>query len=222
MVLMKVGREQPDGIKKTKLFKAAEKIAKTALLLDKEYNIDSIRGLEGSVASDYFSVFDDMIKVPNNEIIFEKRSRRPPENEINALLSFIYMLLKNDVQSALESIGLDPAVGFLHTLRPGRPSLALDLMEELRSPLCDRLALSLINLRQIKASDFDNKSGRFILTDKARRTVIDQWQKRKKEEIVHPFLNQKIEIGLIPYIEAQLLAKVIRGDLDEYPAFLWR
>lgn len=222
MVLMKGAREQTDEMKKSNLSKAAEKISNTAALLNEAFDIDSMRGLEGNAASDYFSVFDDMIKLTENGLVFKKRSRHPPENEVNALLSFLYMLLKNDVQSALECVGLDPAAGFLHALRPGRPSLALDLMEELRSPLCDRLALSLINLKQIKAKDFENESGRFILTDKARRTVIDQWQKRKKEEILHPFFEQKIEIGLIPYAGAQLFARVIRGDLDEYPAFHWR
>ena len=138
------------------------------------------------------------------------------------MLSFLYMLLKNDVQSALECVGLDPAAGFLHTLRPRRPSLALDLMEELRAPLCDRLALSLINLRQIKEDDFEYTNGQYVLSDKARRLVIDQWQKRKKEEIFHPFFEQKIVIGLIPHAQSQLLARVIRGDLDEYPAYYWR
>lgn len=222
MVLMKSAREQANEEKKNNLIKASEKISITARTLDSVSDIDIMRGLEGNAASDYFSVFDDMIKLLQNELVFEKRSRRPPENEVNALLSFLYMLLKNDVQSALECVGLDPAAGFLHALRPGRPSLALDLMEELRAPLCDRLALSLINLKQLKANDFENKSGGFILTDKARRIVIDQWQKRKKEEIIHPFFEQKIEIGLIPYAGAQLFARLIRGDLDEYPAFHWR
>lgn len=222
MVLLKSARDQSDDIKKSNLIKAADKVAATAASLENETNIDSMRGLEGNAASDYFSAFDDMIKSSQNGLIFNKRSRHPPKNEVNALLSFLYILLKNDVQSALECVGLDPAAGFLHALRPGRPSLALDLMEELRSPLCDRLVLSLINLKQIKAEDFEDSSGRFILKDKARRMVIDQWQKRKKEEIFHPFLEQKIVIGLIPYAGAQLFARVIRGDLDEYPAFHWR
>lgn len=222
MVLMKSAREQDDSEAKGRLTLAVEKISQTASALENIEDIDAMRGLEGNAASDYFSVFDDMIKVKDSHMIFVRRSRRPPENEVNALLSFLYMLLKNDVQSALEGVGLDPAAGFLHTLRPGRPSLALDLMEELRSPLCDRMALSLINLKQIKATDFEQESGRFILSDNARRTVIDQWQKRKKEEIIHPFFEQKIAIGLIPYAQAQLLARVIRGDLDEYPAFYWR
>jgi CRISPR-associated protein Cas1 len=222
MVLMKSAREQEDANAKTSLNIAAEKIAETAKLLETVHDINTMRGLEGNVASYYFSAFDNMIRTPDNKMVFEHRSRRPPENEVNALLSFLYMLLKNDVQSALECVGLDPAAGFLHTLRPGRPSLALDLMEELRSPLCDRMALSLINLKQIKAEDFDTSEGQFILSDKARRIVIDQWQKRKKEEVHHPFFEQKIAIGLIPYAQSQLFARVIRGDLDEYPPYYWR
>lgn len=222
MVLMKAAREHQDENARAKLNVAADKIASNAKILESLNDIDSIRGLEGTVASDYFSVFDCMIRAPDANLRFERRSSHPPENEVNALLSFLYMLLKNDVQSALECVGLDPAAGFLHALRPGRPSLALDLMEELRSPLCDRMAISLINLRQIKSDDFEYTSGQYILSDKARRIVIDQWQKRKKEEIIHPFFEQKIAIGLIPYAQAQLLARVIRGNLDEYPAYFWR
>ncbi|NLB81795.1 MAG: type I-C CRISPR-associated endonuclease Cas1 [Clostridiaceae bacterium] len=222
MVLMKAAREHADINSKESLNAAAEKIASSAKLLDSVNDINTMRGLEGTVASDYFAVFDNMIRTPDTNMFFERRSRRPPENEVNALLSFLYMLLKNDIQSALECIGLDPAAGFLHTLRSGRPSLALDLMEELRSPLCDRIALSLINLKQIKTDDFENNNGQYILLDKARRVVIDQWQKRKKEVIFHSFFEQKIAIGLIPYAQSQLFARVIRGDLDEYPAFYWR
>ena len=132
------------------------------------------------------------------------------------------MLMKNDVQSALESVGLDPAVGYLHTLRPGRPSLALDMMEELRGALCDRFVISLVNLKQIQSDDITIESNEYRLSDKARRLVIDSWQKRKKEEIEHPFLKEKIPIGLIPYCQAMLLARYMRGDLDGYPPFLWR
>lgn len=220
--LLRSAREQTVDTKRINLTLAADKISDSAKLLIDSNDLESMRGIEGKAASDYFSVFDEMLKVPKEELVFDKRSRRPPENEVNALLSFLYMLLKNSVQSALECVGLDPAVGFLHALRPGRPALALDLMEELRAPLCDRMAISLINLRQIKASDFENLNGRYILSDKARRIVIDEWQKRKREEILHPFINEKIEIGLIPYVSSQLLARVLRGDLDEYPAFLWR
>lgn len=222
MVLMKAAREHTDENAKAKLSTAADKIANCAKILESLNDINAMRGLEGTVASEYFSVFDNMLRTPDTNMRFERRSHHPPENEVNALLSFLYMLLKNDVQSALECVGLDPAAGFLHTLRPGRPSLALDLMEELRSPLCDRMAISLINLRQIKSDDFEKANGQYILSDKARRVVIDQWQKRKKEEIFHPFFEQKIAIGLIPFAQSQLFARVIREDLDEYPAYFWR
>ena len=159
-----------------------------------------MRGIEGAAANIYFNVFDDMLKTNDNEMLFVKRSRRPPENRINALLSFTYMLLKNDIQSALESVGIDPAAGYLHTLRPGRPSMALDLMEELRSPLCDRFVISLVNLKQIQAEDFDVTNNEYNLKEKARRLVIDKWQQRKKEDITHYFLKEKIQIGLIPYM----------------------
>ena len=163
-----------------------------------------------------------MLKTNDPEMLFYKRSRRPPENRVNALLSFTYMLLKNDMQSALESVGIDPAAGYLHTLRPGRPSMALDLMEELRSPLCDRFVISLINLKQITASDFYTEGIELLLMDKAKRKVIQEWQQRKNEIIMHPYLKEKIPIGLIPYCQAMLLARHLRGDLDGYPPFVWR
>lgn len=191
-------------------------------LLQTAESIDSMRGIEGAAATIYFRAFDNMLKTDDSDLRFEKRTRRPPENRVNALLSFVYMLMKNDVQSALESVGLDPAVGYLHTLRPGRPSLALDMMEELRSSLCDRFVISLINLRQIQSDDISIESNEYRLSDKAIRIVIDSWQKRKKEEIEHPYLREKIPIGLIPYCQAMLLARYMRGDIDGYPPFLWR
>lgn len=191
-------------------------------LLQTAESIDSMRGIEGAAATIYFRVFDNMLKTDDPDMRFEKRTRRPPENRVNALLSFVYMLMKNDVQSALESVGLDPAVGYLHTLRPGRPSLALDMMEEFRSALCDRFVISLINLRQIQSDDINIESNEYHLSDKAKRIVIDSWQKRKKEEIEHPYLKEKIPIGLIPYCQAMLLARYMRSDIDGYPPFLWR
>ena len=204
------------------LRKAAYLLEEQLLLLETADTIDSMRGIEGSAASIYFRVFDHMMKTEDNEMLFEKRSRRPPENRTNALLSFVYMLLKNDVQSALESVGIDPAAGYLHTLRPGRPSMALDLMEELRSPLCDRFVISLINLKQIKSDCFIVDGGVFNLKDDVRKLVIKEWQTRKKETITHPFLKEKISIGLIPYCQALLLARYLRGDTDGYPPFIWR
>lgn len=220
-VLLKSARDN-SPVRAEKLQRSAEMLAEYHEKLLKTDNIDGMRGIEGLAANYYFSVFDEMLKNNDPEMQFEKRSRRPPENKINALLSFAYMLMKNDMQSALESVGLDTAAGYLHTLRPGRPSLALDIMEELRAPLCDRFVISLVNLKQINSDDFSNKNGEIKLTDKAYKTVIDKWQARKKEEITHPFLKEKVPIGLIPYCQAMLLARHLRGDLDVYPPFFWR
>ncbi len=220
-VLMKASRNTTEE-KSLTIKEQSEKLLEQEKLLGSAQNIDSIRGIEGAAASIYFGAFDSMLKTYESEMLFVKRSRRPPENRLNALLSFTYMLLKNDMQSALESVGIDPAAGYLHTLRPGRPSMALDLMEELRSPLCDRFVISLINLKQITASDFDTEGIEFTLKDKARRKVIQEWQLRKKETIMHPYLKEKIPIGLIPYCQAMLLARHFRGDIDGYPPFIWR
>ena len=219
--LMRSAREKNTD-SETEFRNAATLLAEQSELLEKADSIDSMRGIEGAAASIYFRVFDNMLKTEENDMLFVKRSRRPPENRFNALLSFVYMLLKNDMQSALESVGLDPAAGYLHTLRPGRPSMALDLMEELRSPLCDRFVISLVNLKQIKSNSFDTEAGVFHLKDDARRLVIKEWQTRKKETIIHPFLKEKIPIGLIPYCQAMLLARYFRGDMDGYPPFVWR
>lgn len=200
----------------------AEKLLEQENSLETAKTIDSIRGIEGAAATIYFRAFDSMLKTEETEMMFEKRSRRPPENRVNALLSFVYMLLKNDTQSALESVGIDPSAGYLHTLRPGRPSMALDLMEELRAPLCDRFVVTLINLKQITASDFDVENTEYKLKDKVKRKVIQEWQLRKKEIITHPYLKEKIPIGLIPYCQAMLLSKYFRGDIDGYPPFIWR
>lgn len=185
-------------------------------------DIDSMRGIEGAAASQYFSVFDFLFQSDSEKMHFDTRSKYPPENNVNALLSFVYVLLKNDVQSALESVGLDVAAGFLHTLRAGRPSLALDIMEEFRAPLADKLVVTLLNTRKIKESDFSNEGGEIKLSDDARRIVIDCWQKRKKEEILHPFFHEKMSVGLIAYAQAQLLARYLRGDADGYPPMVWR
>jgi CRISPR-associated protein Cas1 len=154
---------------------------------------------------------------------FDGRSRRPPLDRVNALLSFVYALLRHDIESALESVGLDPAVGFLHTDRPGRPSLALDLMEEMRAALADRLVLTLVNRRQVQGSGFTEQDGGGILMDDAtRKQVVSAWQLRKQDEIEHPYLKERIPVGLVPYVQALLLARYVRGGLDAYPAFFWR
>lgn len=219
--IMRAARGTSDD-KEDVLRNAAKLLSEQNELLETADSIDSLRGIEGAAASIYFRAFDAMLKTDDETMRFEKRSRRPPENRVNALLSFVYMLLKNDVQSALESVGIDPAAGYLHTLRPGRPSMALDMMEELRSSLCDRFVISLINLKQIKTSSFSMDGGVFKLDDDARRLVIKEWQLRKKEIITHPFLKEKIPIGLIPYCQAMLFARYLRGDADGYPPFIWR
>lgn len=171
----------------------------------------------------YFSVFDHLITSSKEHFYFRERSRRPPLDNVNALLSFLYTLLVHDVVGALESVGLDPAVGFLHRDRPGRSGLALDLMEELRPVLADRVALSLINRKQVNEDGFSrSESGGVVMDDSTRKEVLLAWQKRKQEEIQHPFLGEKIPFGLVPYAQALLLARHLRGDLDAYPAFFWR
>lgn len=190
--------------------------------LQSSESIAAVRGIEGDCARRYFSVFNELIRQQKEDFTMLGRNRRPPRDNVNALLSFLYTLLVHDIQSALESVGLDPYVGFLHSLRPGRPALALDLMEELRPYLADRLALSLVNRRQVKASGFKvRESGAVLMDVETRKTVLTAWQKRKQQEITHPYLNEKIPIGLLPYVQAQLMARYLRGDLDEYPPFLW-
>lgn len=184
---------------------------------------DSLRGIEGDAARTYFAVLDHLNRSSEPEMRFNGRSRRPPLDPINALLSFLYTLLTHDCRSAAEGVGLDPAVGFLHRDRPGRPSLALDMMEELRPILADRLALSLVNRRQLRRSDFEvQDSGAVLLTEDGRRTVLTAWQERKKEERRHPFLNESAPLGLVPHLQAQLLARHLRGDLDAYPPWIWK
>ncbi|MDF2140877.1 type I-C CRISPR-associated endonuclease Cas1c [Paenirhodobacter sp. CAU 1674] len=184
--------------------------------------VDEMRGFEGEAATLYFSVFDHLIRTPDAELRWTSRSRRPPRDAMNALLSFLYTLLTHDCRAACEAVGLDPAVGFLHRDRPGRPSLALDLMEELRAPLADRLALSLVNRRQLRARDFQQmEGGAVLLGDEARRTVLTAWQERKREERLHPFLQEKAPFGLVPFLQAQLLARHLRGDIDAYPPWFW-
>lgn len=184
---------------------------------------DSLRGLEGTGAAAYFSLLDDMILQGKDTFFFHERSRRPPLDAFNALLSFAYSLLAGECASALESVGLDAYVGFLHRDRPGRTSLALDLMEELRPCFADRFALTMVNNRILKPSDFDfQESGAVLLTDNGRKTFLKKWQEKKQETLTHPFLEEKIPWGLVPYMQALLLARFLRGDLEDYPPFLWK
>jgi len=183
-------------------------------------SLDELRGHEGECATVYFGVLSALITAQQEEFTFTQRSKRPPLDPANALLSFLYAILANDVRSAVETTGLDPQVGFLHQLRPGRPSLALDIMEEFRAYLGDRIMLNLINLKQVTKQDFEiRESGEVRMSDEARKTVITAYQKRKQEEITHPFLGEKMTVGLLPHIQAQLLARYLRGDIPDYPPF---
>ena len=185
--------------------------------------IEILRGIEGDAANQYFGIFNHMIISQKEHFHISNRNRRPPRDPVNAMLSFAYTLLANDVQSALETVGLDPYVGFLHTDRPGRPSLALDLMEELRPYLADRLVLTLINRKQIGINGFRSPGGIGIqMTDETRKEFITTWQKRKLDTILHPFLEENISVGLLPHVQAILLARYIRGDMEAYPAFIMK
>lgn len=186
-------------------------------------SLDELRGCEGDAAKCYFSVFNDLILSQKEDFCFTNRNRRPPMDMVNALLSYVYSLLTHDMASALEGTGLDPAVGYLHRDRPGRPSLALDMMEEFRSWFADRLVLSLINLKQVKPGGFAvSENGSVLMDDETRKKVIAEWQSRKQDELTHPYTGEKVQIGMLPHIQARLLARHIRGDLAEYPPFVWK
>jgi len=195
-------------------------IARRAALAD---DIGILRGHEGDAAQLYFSAFDTMIQRDRDAFAFHGRSRRPPLDRINALLSFLYAMLGHDCRSALEGVGFDPQVGLLHADHPGRASLALDLMEEMRPVMADRLVLTLVNRGQVKASDFSvDEGGAVSLTDDGRKAVLVAWQERKKRELRHPFLGESMPLGLVPHIQALLLSRHLRGDLDGYPPFVWK
>jgi len=185
--------------------------------------LSSARGIEGDAATQYFSVFDELILQKKEDFFFRTRNRRPPTDRVNAMLSLAYTLLASEASSAISAVGLDPFVGFLHQDRPGRRSLSLDLVEELRSVFADRFVLSMINTQQIQASDFVQKeNGAVLLLDEPRKSFLVAWQKRKQGKIEHPFLKEKVEWGLVLHVQALLLARHLRGDLDEYPPFLWK
>lgn len=203
--------------------KASETIQKLLPAAAEETDLDALRGLEGVGASAYFGVFDQMILREKEAFFFRERNRRPPLDNVNAMLSFAYSLLTNDCASALESVGLDAYVGFLHRDRPGRSSLALDLMEELRPSMADRFVLTMINNRVMAPGDFEKlESGAVRMRDEARRKFLKAWQEKKQEVITHPYLEEKIPWGLVPYVQSLLLARCLRGDLDAYPPFLWK
>jgi len=205
------------------LKEASENIGKIIERIPRVDNTDGIRGFEGQAAAEYFRVFNHLIIDQKQDFIFKERNRRPPLDEVNALLSFIYTLLAHDIRSALETVGLDPAVGFLHRDRPGRPGLALDIMEEFRSVIADRLVLTLINRKQIGKKGFTKaSSGAVIMNDDTRKIVLTEYQNRKQDEVYHPYIEETIPIGLLFFIQSNLMARYIRGDIDGYPPFFWR
>lgn len=222
-VILRALRDHGDKVDAQGLRDAGRHLADCAGRLVRDAPLDVLRGVEGEAGNAYFAVFDQLITARDRAFRFGGRSRRPPLDRINCLLSFIYTLLVHDVRSALETVGLDPAVGFLHRDRPGRPSLALDIMEEFRPVLADRLVLSLVNLGQVRPEGFRvEENGAVFLDADTRKEVLVAYQKRKQEEMVHPFLREKAPLGLMPYLQALLLARHLRGDLDGYPPFVWR
>jgi CRISPR-associated protein Cas1 len=222
-VLRRFLSDYGDRMETEEIEKVGKLMAHNVLKLSKRPGLEEVRGIEGETARNYFSVFDQLIVTQKNHFFMRGRSRRPPRDNVNALLSFLYTLLLHETKAALQTVGLDPYVGFLHRDRPGRLGLALDIMEEFRPYMADRLALSLINRQQLTGSDFvEKESGGIIMKDDARKMVLDAWQKRKREELTHPFLEEKIPVGLLPYAQALLLARHLRGDLDRYPPFVWK
>jgi CRISPR-associated protein Cas1 len=223
-VLQRALRDHPEILHAAEIQSAIDKKANILQSLATGGKLlDFVRGKEGEAGNYYFGVFDHLVTAQKDDFTFQTRNRRPPLDRVNSLLSFFYTLLVHDVESALETVGLDPAVGFLHRDRPGRPGLALDLMEELRPFLADRLALSLINRNQLHGKDFKiTETGAVILDPDARKLVLTAYQTRKQEEIMHPYLGEKINVGLLPFVQAMLLARHLRGDIDGYPPFIWK
>lgn len=222
-VLQRVLRDHGGKFDTEKVRRAVARMSNCLDECSRTNELDSLRGIEGDSAHAYFGVFDDLITSQKDDFRFQDRNRRPPLDNVNCLLSFLYTLLVHDARSALESVGLDPAVGYLHRDRPGRPSLALDLIEEFRPYLADRLALSLINLRQVKGTGFrKTETGAVLMNDDIRKTVLTSYQERKREEIFHPFLEEKVTVGILMHTQALLIARYLRGDLDGYPPFIWK
>ena len=222
-VLQRSIRDHRDKIDSDQVEQAVKRLGYSLNDIDETLPLNRLRGMEGDAAAGYFGVFDHLITAQKNDFSFNGRNRRPPVDEVNCLLSFLYTLLMHDVRSALECVGLDPAVGFLHRDRPGRPGLALDMMEEFRPFIADRLTLSLINLCQVSRKDFLKKdSDAVYMTDEGRKKVLIAYQKRKQDEILHPFIDEKVVIGQLFYIQALLMNRYMRNDLDGYPPFFWR
>ncbi len=222
-VLQRALRDHADKVDTEAIARASQALSSSVRRLQNDHTLEFVRGIEGDAANSYFGVFDHLITCQKDAFSFHERNRRPPLDNVNCLLSFLYTILMHDVRSALESVGLDPAVGFLHRDRPGRYGLALDIMEEFRPFLVDRLALSLINLCQVQAKGFSRKeSGAVLMDDDTRKALLVAYQKRKQEEVMHPFINEKVAIGLLPHLQAMLMARHLRGDLDGYPPYIWK
>lgn len=222
-VLERATRDHGLQVNVEKLKMSSEKLKSSLAYVRDCQSKEQLRGFEGEAAQIYFGVFDELILQQKKDFLFNGRTKRPPLDNVNALLSFVYTLLTNTITSALETVGLDPYVGCLHTERPGRVSLSLDLIEELRPVLADRFVLSLINKKVVNKKGFEKKeNGAVIMDDKTRKLVLAEWQSKKKETLTHPFLKEKVEWGMIPYVQAMLLARYLRGDLDGYPPFLWK
>lgn len=222
-VLRRVLRDHPEIAGADEVGAAIKALESSVAAISRVQGLDAVRGVEGDAARVYFAVFDHLVLAQKEEFFFRERSRRPPRDRLNAMLSFLYTLVMHDVRSALETVGLDPAVGFLHRDRPGRPGLALDLMEELRPVLADRLAVSLVNRQQIKGKGFTvTESGAVLMDDATRKEVLVAYQKRKQEELTHPFIDEKVALGLLPFVQSLLLSRYLRGDLDGYPPFFWK
>jgi CRISPR-associated protein Cas1 len=222
-VLHRALRDHPESVDRELLENTLQWLAAMPQRLEKAENSDAVRGIEGEAAHLYFSCFNELILNQKEDFCMTGRNRRPPTDRINALLSFLYTLLTHEAVAALESVGLDPQVGFLHRDRPGRPSLALDIMEELRPHFADRLAVTLVNRNQVSSGGFVIKeNGAVIMDEDTRKEVLTAWQKRKQEEIIHPYLEERIPLGLVPYVQAMLLARHMRGDLEDYPPFIWK
>ncbi len=222
-VLERTLRDHRMRVDSAALESASQALAGLLPALETETDLDALRGLEGEASVRYFRVFDEMILNQKADFLFDGRNRRPPTDNMNALLSFAYVLLSNDCASALESVGLDSYAGFMHRDRPGRTSLALDLMEELRAPMAERLCITMVNNRVLQDKHFERQeSGAVFLGEDGRKLFLSAWQNKKKEEITHPYLKEKMAWGLVPYVQSLLLARCLRGDLDGYPPFLWK
>ena len=221
-VLERATRDHPQRVPVEKLKRISTQLAAALPLIQTSDDPEQLRGLEGEAAQRYFDCLNDLILQQKQDFVFEGRSRRPPLDNVNALLSFAYSMLTRECASALTAVGLDPYVGFMHRPRPGRKSLALDLMEELRAVYADRLVISCINQKIITAKHQKQENGAVLLTDDGRKASLTAWQNKKKEEITHPFLKEKLPWGLVPYVQALLLARALRGDLEVYPPFFWK